>query len=265
MSYSEAADIAHHQAEVDRMLAAFSALGVELGTPGRVLDVGGGAGMHSVLLTALADRVICTDIADQNTRFGGELVKLVQEKFQRNGFMLDPRKIEFQACDATCLPFRDGWFDLAVSFNAMEHIPEPEKALAEITRVTRPGGLVYITFDPIWTADSGSHFHGRVPAPWAQLLLDDDEYVAQMKLGGAGDDECSDYRFAMNRQRLPRYKAMLAEPIAGLDLLWLTSWSGYVDPCHSQHPNHASCIAKGYTEEELAFRGFALIARRRQG
>jgi SAM-dependent methyltransferase len=199
--------------------------------------------MHSVLLTALAERVICTDIADQNARFGGELIKLVREKFDRNGFSLDCEKLEFQACDATCLPFRDEWFDLIVSFNAMEHIPEPEMALAEMARVVKPGGLVYITFDPIWTADSGSHFLSR--------------------LAGASDEECGEFRCAMNRQRLARYQAMLANPPQPLEIVWSASWSGYDDPGHPAHPNHARCLALGYSEEELAARGIALVARRR--
>jgi len=262
MSYSESADIAHHQGEVDRMLAAFKAAQLELDTPELVLDVGGGAGMHSVLLTGLAQRVICTDIADQNARFGGELIKLVKEKFDRNGFSLDCRKIEFQACDATRLPYRNDWFDLIVSFNAMEHIPEPELAFAEMARVVKPGGYLYVTFDPIWTADSGSHFLSRVPEPWGHLLMSDDEFVAKMRRAGASDGECADYRSAMNRQRLGRYQAMLANLPEALELSWFSSWSGYVDPAHPEHENHARCIELGYSLDELSARGMALIARR---
>lgn len=68
-------------------------------------------------------------------------------------------KIEFHAVDTTNMIYHDGLFDLVVSFNAMEHIPDPEAALRKMIRVTRPGGLIYITFDPMWTSDSGSHFY----------------------------------------------------------------------------------------------------------
>ncbi len=50
--------------------------------------------------------------------------------------------------DAACLPFLDASFDLVVSFSALEHIPDAqvrERAFAEISRVTRPGGHVAIT------------------------------------------------------------------------------------------------------------------------
>jgi ubiquinone/menaquinone biosynthesis C-methylase UbiE len=43
---------------------------------------------------------------------------------------------------ATDLPFADNTFDVACSFKVLAHIPDIEKALSEMTRVVRPGGLV---------------------------------------------------------------------------------------------------------------------------
>ena len=40
------------------------------------------------------------------------------------------------------LPFADGSFDVVFSQTVLFHVPHPEKALAEIKRVLRPGGLV---------------------------------------------------------------------------------------------------------------------------
>ena len=40
------------------------------------------------------------------------------------------------------LPFGEGSFDVVFSQTVLFHIPDPEKALAEIKRVLRPGGLV---------------------------------------------------------------------------------------------------------------------------
>jgi SAM-dependent methyltransferase len=58
------------------------------------------------------------------------------------------RRVEFRVEDATRLSFADGSFDLAVSFSAIEHIPGREArraAMAEMSRVVRPGGHVVIT------------------------------------------------------------------------------------------------------------------------
>jgi methionine biosynthesis protein MetW len=43
------------------------------------------------------------------------------------------------------LPFADGSFDLAVSSEVLEHLFEPQLALAELFRVLRPGGIVFVT------------------------------------------------------------------------------------------------------------------------
>ena len=47
---------------------------------------------------------------------------------------------------ATQLPFDDNGFDVTCSFKVLAHVPEIEKALAEMARVTRPGGVVLAEF-----------------------------------------------------------------------------------------------------------------------
>jgi SAM-dependent methyltransferase len=43
---------------------------------------------------------------------------------------------------ATALPYADASFDLTYSFKVLAHVPELDRALAEMARVTRPGGHV---------------------------------------------------------------------------------------------------------------------------
>lgn len=47
---------------------------------------------------------------------------------------------------ATDLPFPDASFDVTCSFKVLAHVPDIEKALDEMTRVTRPGGVVIAEF-----------------------------------------------------------------------------------------------------------------------
>ncbi len=47
--------------------------------------------------------------------------------------------------DAEGLPFRDSVFDLALCLQLIEHTPFPEKVIAEITRVLRPGGYLFLS------------------------------------------------------------------------------------------------------------------------
>jgi SAM-dependent methyltransferase len=75
--------------------------------------------------------------------------------FARQGFDttevdLNPASVEappadnlrFVRGDARALPFEDGAFDVVVTFQALEHVPDPWRALEEMLRLARPGGLV---------------------------------------------------------------------------------------------------------------------------
>ncbi len=53
----------------------------------------------------------------------------------------DPR-IKFQQADACALPFEDGTFDRALALLVLHFVPESDKAVAEMCRVVRPGGIV---------------------------------------------------------------------------------------------------------------------------
>ena len=53
---------------------------------------------------------------------------------------------EFIEADVHEAPFADNSFDIAFSHTVLMHIPDPEKAIAEMVRVTREGGMV-ITCD----------------------------------------------------------------------------------------------------------------------
>jgi ubiquinone/menaquinone biosynthesis C-methylase UbiE len=48
------------------------------------------------------------------------------------------------AADATALPLRDGAADLTLATHMLYHVPEPGQAVAELRRVTRPGGRVVV-------------------------------------------------------------------------------------------------------------------------
>jgi len=55
-----------------------------------------------------------------------------------------PADADVQA-DAHALPFADASFDNVVAIETLEHLRDPSRAIAEFTRVLRPGGRVLVT------------------------------------------------------------------------------------------------------------------------
>lgn len=52
--------------------------------------------------------------------------------------------------NAMAIPFKDEAFDSAVCFQVLEHVPEPARTLAELQRVLRPDGVLYMTTPFLW-------------------------------------------------------------------------------------------------------------------
>jgi ubiquinone/menaquinone biosynthesis C-methylase UbiE len=263
--YDEAADFADHRAQLTGMDEALRECGVVVDWANTVAcDVGGGGGVRAGLLASRVKRAHCADILDQQARYGGEFVKLLAEKLERHGHHLPIDRFEFNVTDATRLVYRDGWFDFVTAVNAFEHIPDPGRSLAEIARILRPGGYAYVWFDPIWTADTGSHFQYRVTDPWAHLVLDEAQFIARMREAGADDGEVSEFRWAMNRHRLAVFERLFRVTAGeiGLELKLFRTWSGVVDDAHLKHPNYR-IARETYSHEELTTRGMVALLRRR--
>jgi len=66
--------------------------------------------------------------------------------------------------DGYWLPVRDGAADVTFSSNVLEHVPDPMGLIEEMIRVTRPGGLVYVSYCN-WYSPWGGH----EMSPWHYL------------------------------------------------------------------------------------------------
>jgi ubiquinone/menaquinone biosynthesis C-methylase UbiE len=66
--------------------------------------------------------------------------------------------------DATRMPFVDGSIDLVVGLEVLEHVPQPERALADIARVCRGTAILSVPREPIWRA--GNMARGRYIRDW---------------------------------------------------------------------------------------------------
>jgi ubiquinone/menaquinone biosynthesis C-methylase UbiE len=74
--------------------------------------------------------------------FSHSALKIASERSLRSD---EERRAAFVQGDAHSLPFPDNYFDLVVSCETIEHLPQPEKGVSEFHRVTRPGGTLFLT------------------------------------------------------------------------------------------------------------------------
>jgi SAM-dependent methyltransferase len=61
--------------------------------------------------------------------------------------------------DGMALPLRDDSFDVVYSSNVAEHVPDPWAMGEEMLRVTRPGGLMILSYT-VWLGPFGGHETG---------------------------------------------------------------------------------------------------------
>lgn len=101
-----------------------------------VLDIGGGTGVASFLMLRRgAAEVVCGDISER-------MLACAQENARKAG--CGPDRITFRQLDAEDLPFEADTFDIVSTSMAMGLLPDQKKAVAEMVRVARPGGLISI-------------------------------------------------------------------------------------------------------------------------
>jgi ubiquinone/menaquinone biosynthesis C-methylase UbiE len=262
--YVEKDDFSHHRQELDTLFAVFDSRQIQFQADTVVLDVGAGQGMHAGFLAQRFKKVYCTDIIPYNTLYEGDFIRLLHEKYLRNDLDVSMNRLCFIESCATDLIFRNAYFDLVISINTFEHFASPRAALVELVRVTKPGGYIYISFDPLWPADTGSHFFHRVSKPWTHLLLDTATYCEEMARNGATAGEIADFCHGVNKLRPQFYRQMFEEIVSacGLRLIEHSTWSGLTDEQHRSHAHFHAARALGYCEEELLLRGMRYVLQK---
>ncbi|WP_300608219.1 methyltransferase domain-containing protein [Trebonia sp.] len=101
----------------------------------RILDVGCGPG---TITAGLAGRVPDGHVTGIDT--APEVLELARELARGGG----GDNLDFTTGDVYALDYPDGTFDVAHAHQVLQHLGDPVKALTEMRRVTRPGGLVAV-------------------------------------------------------------------------------------------------------------------------
>ena len=123
------------------LLAQDSIALVERHTPlagARVADIGGGAGYFTAMFRQRGAQCL--------------LVEPDRDELYRHG---EPGRASVIG-DGYWLPLADGSVDVCFSSNVLEHVRDPAGFIDEMIRVTRPGGLVYLSYT-VWLSPWGGH------------------------------------------------------------------------------------------------------------
>jgi ubiquinone/menaquinone biosynthesis C-methylase UbiE len=107
----------------------------------RVLEIGTGTGFFLLNLwqTGYVGEAHANDISEG-------MLQVCRANAERLGC-----HIETRSGDAEHLPYQDESFDLVAGHAFLHHLPDPPAALAEMWRVLRPGGAIFIAGEPtLW-------------------------------------------------------------------------------------------------------------------
>jgi ubiquinone/menaquinone biosynthesis C-methylase UbiE len=131
----------------------------------RALDAGTGTGAVAFALAPLVREVVGVDLVPE----------LLAEARRRTGPFPNA---DFVEGDITSLNFEPASFDLVGTVSTIHHIQRPELVVAELARVTRPGGTIFVAdqiapVDPLAALELNRFEHARDPSH-ARVLADVD-------------------------------------------------------------------------------------------
>lgn len=80
--------------------------------------------------------------------------------------------------DVEALDFPDAAFNAVVCWSVLEHVPHPQRAIAEMLRVLRPGGTIWVQLPFLLPYHADPHDYWRVTPSGLRVWMRDFEEVA---------------------------------------------------------------------------------------
>ncbi len=119
-----------------------------------------------------------------------------RDKFNRNLFAkrykfvatnIYPQNVVDRICSVTCLPFRNNSFGCIICEHVLEHVDNPAKAIAEISRVLKPKGLLLLIVPFSWSIHEKPYDLWRFSEEGVRALLANKFQDAHFEFIGKAD------------------------------------------------------------------------------
>lgn len=118
------------------LLASQVATGLtQIGPKARILDCGVGNGSLSIAL----DGILKGPVDYHGIDTSAEMLVQAKSMMLHAGL-----RSHLKQADVLSLPYDDQSFDVVMAAHVLEHLPDPQRALKEMIRVLKPGGIVFL-------------------------------------------------------------------------------------------------------------------------
>jgi demethylmenaquinone methyltransferase / 2-methoxy-6-polyprenyl-1,4-benzoquinol methylase len=128
----------------DRYWRRAVARAVGAGPGERVLDIAAGTGTSSQAFTSAGAQCVACDFSLGMLRAGQQRAHQQRAGRAAAGARQPAAKVAFVAGDALELPFQNAVFDAVTISFGLRNVADPDAGLAEMLRVTRPGGRLVV-------------------------------------------------------------------------------------------------------------------------
>ena len=193
-----------------------------------VLEAGCGDGMAGYALACYGHKVTLVDLEDWRDERA--------------------KKLPFVAGDLCAkLPLDPESHEVIVSYQTFEHLEDPAKSLAELVRICKTGGHIYLRFGPLYASPWGLHAYRTLHMPYPQFLFS--ETFINQKLQELGIYDLGQQRTSLqplNRWKLSRFSRLWRESDCEI-----ISYSELTD---DSHLNLIKEYPKAFSGRELAFK-----------
>ena len=181
-------------------------------------------------------------------------------------------RVRLLRMDGMQLEFPDASFDVVISANVIEHVPNVARFVAEAARVLKPDGICYMETAPIWSSARGHHLMESMVAeniPEETRYRDDGSIIPDWGHLTLSREQMAD---AIGNKVLDKTREYLLWYLYDSNDLNRTPWSGVCEAFHTAFPTVQlmprplpmvdTALMPDDGREDYSVYGFTAIARK---